>query len=63
MVGYCTLKKLSIDVGYSEDAIRGKMRDGIWILGREYVKAPDGRLMFDPDAVRRWIRGEAVSAA
>lgn len=43
--------------GYSEKAIRRKIERGVWVVGREIVKSPDGRLHVDIPAVERWTRG------
>ncbi|AXY83348.1 hypothetical protein [Acidovorax phage ACPWH] len=44
------------DTGYTEKAVRHKMTDGTWVEGREFVKAPDGRLMVDTDKFDEWAR-------
>lgn len=54
---YVTIKKFAADSGYSAKAIRVKIERGVWIEGRQYRRAPDGRLMVDVDAVARWIEG------
>ena len=40
---YMTIRKFASESGYSEDAIRSKIRDGIWRLGEIWFRAPDGR--------------------
>jgi hypothetical protein len=44
---YVTIRKFASASGYSEDAIRSKLRDGIWRLGEIWIKAPDGRVLID----------------
>lgn len=41
--------------GYSDDAIRAKVKKTVWKFGVHWSKAPDGRLVFDVNAVRRWM--------
>jgi Arm DNA-binding domain len=42
VIRYQTISKFSIESGYTEWAIRGKIRDGVWLEGRVWVRAPDG---------------------
>ena len=44
--------------GYSEKAVARKIEDGVWVEGREYVRAPDGRLLIDMDGFNKWALGE-----
>jgi len=46
------------ETGYSEKAVARKIEDGVWVDGREYVRAPDGRLLIDMDGFNRWALGE-----
>lgn len=41
--------------GYSEKAIRRKIGDGIWIQGRHYKKAPDGRITMNLQEYYKWV--------
>lgn len=46
--------------GYSVKAIRRKIADGVWIENREYVKAPDGRVLISLRGYAQWVaRGMA----
>jgi hypothetical protein len=45
-------------VGYSEDAIRCKIKKGVWLRDIHWRKAPDGRILVNLEAVRRWIEGK-----
>jgi len=42
-IRYKTIKQFSAESGYTEEAIRSKIRDGIWPENQVWVKAPDGR--------------------
>lgn len=48
MLRFKTIAQFSLESGYSKEAIRGKIRDGIWVEGRVWKKAPDG------DSVPSW---------
>jgi len=43
--------------GYSDDAIRAKIRRGIWVCGAHWRKAPDGRLVFNLTRIQEWMSG------
>lgn len=58
-VPYVTISKFSELSGYTEDAIRSKIRDGVWLLGFVWIKAPDGRILISTDGYRRWAEGES----
>lgn len=36
--------------GYTEKAVRRKIEDGVWLQGRHFRKAPDGRINVDLQA-------------
>jgi len=54
------IKLLSQQTGYSENAIRAKIKKGVWINNHHWRKAPDGRILFDLDAIQCWIEGTPV---
>ena len=60
MLRYVTIRKFAELSGYSEDAIRAKIRDGIWRMDLEWRKAPDGRILIDVDGYQRWVEGESI---
>lgn len=45
-------------VGYTDDAIRAKIKKGVWLSGLHWRKAPDGRLVFNLEAIQKWIEGK-----
>ena len=53
------IKKVVELVGYTDDAIRSKIAKGVWQSGVHWTKAPDGRLMFNLEAIQRWIENKA----
>jgi len=54
---WVTISMLSALSGYSENAIRAKIKKGIWLMNRHWRKAPDGRIFFNPKAIEAWIEG------
>jgi hypothetical protein len=46
-------------IGYTDDAIRAKINRGVWLSGIHWRKAPDGRLMFNLEAIQKWIEHKA----
>jgi len=41
--------------GYSEDAIRAKIKKGQWMIDQHFKKAPDGRILIGIKEVEKWI--------
>jgi hypothetical protein len=44
--------------GYSRKAVEKKIENGTWLEGREFHRAPDGRIVMDIDGYNRWVRHE-----
>lgn len=57
---WVTVKKFAELTGYSEDAIRAKIKTGVWRLNEHYRKAPDGRILMNVEAYHRWVEGKAA---
>ena len=57
VVNLVTITKFSELSGYSEEAIRMKIKKGQWLEGAVWIKAPDGRILIDLDGYDRWARG------
>ena len=55
MIRYKTISQFSAESGYTEGAIRTKIRDGIWLEGRVWVKAPDGRILISTEGYNAWV--------
>jgi len=60
MLRYLTIPKFAELSGYTADAIRSKIRDGIWREGQEWRRAPDSRIPIDVDGYYRWVEGSSV---
>jgi hypothetical protein len=55
MLRYVTISKFVTESGYTENAIRSKIHDGVWRDGQEWKKAPDGRILIDVEGYTRWV--------
>lgn len=55
MIRYMTIPKFAAETGYTEDAIRTKIRDGIWPKGQVWIKAPDNRILIDVQGYEKWV--------
>lgn len=58
---YVTLAKYADMSGYTVKAIEKKIETGVWIEGRQFRKAPDGRIMVDVQGVERWVEGRQAA--
>ena len=52
---YVTLELFAEMSGYSRKAIERKIEDGVFLEGREYRRAPDGRLLIDLQGFEKWV--------
>lgn len=56
---YVTLQAFTAS-GYTVKAMQMKIDRGVWMEGREYRRAPDGRVLIDIPGVQRWVeKGQA----
>lgn len=53
------INKIEELIGYTDDAIRAKIKRGVWLQNIHWRKAPDGRLFFNIEAIQKWIEGKA----
>lgn len=60
MLRYVTISKFSAESGYSEDAVRTKIRDGIWPENKVWKKAPDGRVLINTEGYDQWVETGGV---
>jgi hypothetical protein len=40
--------------GYSRDAFNGKVRAGVWLEGKHWIKGPDGKIQINWQAIQQW---------
>ena len=52
---FLTIKKFSSESGYTPDAIRSKIKTGVWLKDEVWVKAPDGRILIDVMGYEKWV--------
>lgn len=58
MFQWVVVKKVVELIGYTDDAIRAKIKKGVWLEGKHWRKAPDGRIFFNLVALQAWIEGK-----
>lgn len=52
---YVVIAKAAEVTGYSRRAIEEKIAKGVWLEGREWFKAPDGRRLISIAGFARWV--------
>ena len=52
---WTTSTKMSSISGYSENAIRAKIKRGVWLMGKHWRKAPDNRILLCPKEIDAWV--------
>lgn len=55
MIRFKTISKFCEESGYTEAAVRGKIREGIWIERKVWRKAPDGHVLIDVEGYNEWV--------
>lgn len=61
---YVVIEKAAELTGYTRRAIEEKIAKGIWLEGREWVHAPDGRRLISMKGFERWVEeGKASTSA
>ena len=59
-VPYVLIPKAAELTGYTRRAIEDKIAKGVWVEGREWVKAPDGHRLISIKGYQSWVeRGRA----
>lgn len=41
--------------GYTDKAVRRKIEEGVWVHGKHFRKAPDGRITMNVQEYYRWV--------
>jgi hypothetical protein len=57
---YLTISKFAEESGYTEDAIRAKIKNGVWLESLVWIKAPDGRVLIIVEGYQKWAEGKMV---
>lgn len=59
---FVLLVKFEELTGYTVRASEGKIATGVWVEGREFRRAPDGRILIDLEGFERWVEGQRQAA-
>lgn len=54
-MNWVTIKKCSEFYGYTEEAIRAKIKKGQWVIDQHFTRAPDNRILISITEVEKWI--------
>ena len=57
---YVKIGKFEELTGYTEKAVRRKIQEGVFVQGREFLKAPDGHILIDMEGYEKWARHQAA---
>ena len=60
-INFMTISRFCNEAGYSEEAVRSKIKRGQWQQGREYVKAPDNRILISIKGYEEWVSSKAFA--
>jgi hypothetical protein len=62
-VEWVLIPLFSTMTGYSEKAVRCKIADGVWLEGKHYRRAPDGRVTMNLKAYYKWVEQDVSAPA
>ncbi|MEQ1527613.1 MAG: excisionase [Gallionella sp.] len=64
MVRFKTIAQFCAESGYTDAAVRGKIREGVWLERRVWRKAPDGHVLIDIEGYNEWVtNGSGLACA
>jgi len=55
---WVTIPKASDYTGYTQDAIKSKIKRGDWVKGLLWTNAPDNRRLVNLEAFDVWVEGK-----
>ncbi len=55
---FVTVELAAAMMGLSEEAIRKRLQRGIWVEGKQFRKAADGRVWIDTEGIEAWVLAE-----
>lgn len=61
-VRYVLLQAFEELTGYTVKSVERKIETGAWREGREYRRAPDGRILVDLEGYERWVENQKRAA-
>jgi len=51
---YVKIAKFEELTGYTDKAVRRKIQEGVFVQGKEWIKAPDGHILINMEAYNEW---------
>lgn len=54
-VRWVTIGRFAEITGYTEDAVRSKIKRGDWLEGTVWKKADDGRILMSIEGFHQWV--------
>jgi hypothetical protein len=57
-VDLMTVPRFAAVTGYTEDAVRAKIARGDWLVGKVWLRAPDGRILVSLRGYHAWAEGQ-----
>lgn len=61
-IEYCLVPAFCERTGHTKGAVYKKIHDGVWVEGKHYRKAPDGRIHINLKEYQAWVEGMPVVA-
>ena len=55
MIEYKTIRQFAAESGYTEAAIREKIRKGVFPKDRVWLRAPDNRVLISLEGFNQWV--------
>lgn len=62
-VRYVLINRFVEITGYTEDAVRSKMKTGVWLQDVVWLQAPDGRILIDLEGYEEWVVSRRAGGA
>ncbi len=59
---YIKLQVFESLTGYTQKAVRRKIEEGVWLEGREFMRAPDGHILVDLRGYEKWVENHRLVA-
>ena len=61
-IKWLTIRKFAAETGYSENAVRAKIKRGEWLEGHVWKKAPDGPVLITVEGFESWVENNRACA-
>lgn len=59
-MNWVRIKKFVDLSGYTEQAIRAKIKKGVWQMGKHWRKAPDNCILLNVKEIESWVEGKVA---